>query len=353
MYLEPINLLQVIYTTLALFGLLLVSHTRRFSALSLLLGLQAMLMTLNFLEETGITKPYYLITPIFTLGFGPAVFLFVRQLIYGHFPPRKQLALHLLPMLLTLPLTHWPQLVIGLGSISQAIYLITSIRLVQRYHRTSFQVQSDADGLTLTWLNRILGIFLFMMLQDLVRLNLQPYAPGGLLQYWYFLNIAIDFTLSAYLIIKAVKQPALFEQMQEFEQIGDPIPKSQDTIDPEAFAVFSQIDRLIRKEELFKQPRLSLRDLADISGLNEKNLSWAINQGSDKSFCEYINGLRVHAVCDQLRASTGEQTILDIAYAMGFSAKSTFNTVFKKEMGFTPSQFSRTTSEAGILRSES
>src|SRR5690606_19080941 len=124
------------------------------------------------LEETGVTKPYYLITPIFTLGFGPAVFLFVRQLVYGHFPPRKQLALHLLPMLLTLPLTHWPQLVIGLGSISQAIYLTASILLVQRYHRASFQVQSDAHGLKLTWLNMILCIFLFMMLQDLVRLNL-------------------------------------------------------------------------------------------------------------------------------------------------------------------------------------
>lgn len=96
MYLEPVNLIQVTYTALAILGLILVSHTRRFSALSLLLGLQAVLVVFNFLEETGISKSYYLITPIFTLSFGPAIFLFVRQLVYEHFPPHRQLALHLL-----------------------------------------------------------------------------------------------------------------------------------------------------------------------------------------------------------------------------------------------------------------
>lgn len=355
MYLEPVNLIQVTYTALAILGLVLVSHTRRFSALSLLLGLQAALMVFNFLEETGISKSYYLITPIFTLSFGPAIFLFVRQLVYEHFPPHRQLALHLSPMLLTLPLTHWPQLVIGLGSISQVVYLTASILLVRRYHRVSFQVQSDAHGLKLNWLNTILCIFLFMMLQDLLRLNLQPYAPIGLLKRWYLLNTAVDFMLSAYLIIKAVKQPALFEQMQEFEEIGakEPPPKSQEATDPEASAIFLQIDQLIRAEELFKQSRLSLRDLAEISGINEKNLSWAINQGSRQSFCEYINGLRVHAVCVQLQTYTGDRSILDIAYAMGFSAKSTFNTVFKKETGLTPTQFANNVSGSLVLRSES
>jgi AraC-like DNA-binding protein len=354
MYLEPINLLQLLYAALGVFGVLLVSHLRRFSALGLLLSLQAILMILNFTEETGITRPVYLVTPIFTLGFGPAIYFFVRQLVYGKHISPKNLVLHFSPMLLALPFTHWPQWVITGGSISQTIYLTSAVLLVRRYHRTSRQVQSDADALKLNWLNLILGIFLFMMLQDLVRLNFQPYAPLWLLEPWYFANIAVDFVLSAYLIVKAVHQPALFERLQESEALG--LTEKSDALraaDPEALAVFLHIDQLIRTRELFKQPRLSLRDLADASGLNEKNISWAVNQGARKSFCDYINGLRVQAVCEQLRLNTEPTTMLDIAYAMGFSAKSTFNTVFKKETGQTPSEFANVASELNFSRSES
>src|SRR5690606_38420669 len=113
-------------------------------------------------------------------------------------------------------------------------------------------------ALKLNWLNLILGIFLFMMLQDLVRLNLQPYAPLWLLEPWYFANIAVDFVLSAYLIVKAVHQPALFERLQESEALG--LTEKSDALraaGPEALAVFLHIDQLIRTRELCIQPRLS------------------------------------------------------------------------------------------------
>jgi AraC-like DNA-binding protein len=355
MYIEPVNLLQLFYVGLGVFGLILVSPIRRFNALGLLLCLQAVLMTLNFTEETGITRSVYLVTPIFTLGFGPAIYFFVRQVVYGEAVSVNNLVRHFWPMLVALPFTHWPQWVIACGSISQIIYLTSAIFLVQRYHRTSRQVQSDADALKLNWLNVILGIVLFMMLQDLVRLNLQPYAPLWLLQPWYFANIAVDFVLSAYLIVKAVRQPALFERLQESEALGlaEEPDVSAPVNDPEAKIVFSQIDQLIRTGELFKKQRLSLRDIADTTGMNEKNISWAINQGARKSFCDYINGLRVQAVCEQLRVNPEPATLLDIAFAMGFSAKSTFNTVFKKETGQTPSQFADAVAKSNFSRSES
>jgi AraC-like DNA-binding protein len=34
-----------------------------------------------------------------------------------------------------------------------------------------------------------------------------------------------------------------------------------------------------------------------------------------------------------------DQTVLEIALAVGFNAKSTFNTAFRRETGRTPSQF--------------
>lgn len=344
MYLELVNVLQVIYIFLAVFGILLVRHIDRFSALSLLLALQAVLMAFNFLEETGVTRHYYLVTPIFTLGFGPAVYLFVRQLVYGHLPERRLLALHFLPMLAALAITHWPQLVIALGSISQAIYLTAAIFLVTRYHRLSFQTRSDAHAMKLNWLSVVLGIFLFMMLQDLIRLNLQPHAPLWLLKRWYLANIGVDFMLSAYLIYKAVRQPLLFEPLQAFEEMGveEAPAEADEAADAEAEVVFSQIDQFIRDHKLYRQSRLSLRDLADGTGLGAKTISWAINKGAGKSFCDYINSLRLQAVRRELESPSHEKLkLLDLALDMGFGAKSTFNTLFKKETGLTPSEYMR------------
>lgn len=342
MYLEPVNLLQIVFFSLTLFGLLLVRREIRFSSLCLLLGLQAVLSFFNFMEETGITRHLYLITPVFTLGFGPAVYLFVRQLTYAEFPPYRSLALHFLPMLLALPLTSWPQLVIALGSISQACYLAAAVLLVRRYHRAAYASRSDAPQLRLDWLTVLLGLLVAMMLQDLVRLNLQPYAPLALLQGWYFVNTAIYLFLTAYLILKAVHQPALYEGLAAARalQLDLSSPKTDThTVDPEAVVIFAQLDEQIRAQGLFRQPRLGLRDLAKVTGLQEKTISWSINQGAGKNLSDYINGLRVEAFCQALDRQAPTANLLDLAMDVGFGAKSTFNSAFKKETGLTPSQY--------------
>ena len=109
--------------------------------------------------------------------------------------------------------------------------------------------------------------------------------------------------------------------------------------DETSINLFNQIDSLIGQHELFKQPRFSLRDLATASGLNEKLLSSLINQQAGKNFNDYINKLRVDAICQHLIQHPEDGKILNIAVDIGFNAKSTFNTAFKKETGLTPSQF--------------
>lgn len=183
----------------------------------------------------------------------------------------------------------------------------------------------------------VIAALLAMMLQDLVRLNLQPYLALGTLQHWYFLNTCIYAALTSYLIVMVIRQPQLFNQFSEFEYLGNP-PESEKNTDAEALPLFNEVDNIIRDRQLFQQPRLSLRDLSVETGVQEKTLSWIINQGSQKNFSEYINQLRVDAACTAL-ASNQSRTLLDVAYAAGFSSKSTFNAAFKKHTGMTPSQF--------------
>lgn len=341
MYLEFINLLQCLDAFMAIFGLLLIGSIPRFNALVLLLVLQLLQATFNFLEETGISRSYYLVTPVFTLGFGPAIYLFCYQLVYTHLPDRFWR--HFFPLLLCIPLTQWPQVVIALGSLSQLLYLTAAMLLLKRYERVTAQARSDAANLSLRWMTIVLSLFLIMMAQDLIRLNLQPHLPADIRNSWYFINSSIYFLLNGYLIIMAVRQPHLFNDFSEFTylEFADKAKATEQSTNPDETSInlFNQIDSLIGQHELFKQPRFSLRDLATASGLNEKLLSSLINQQAGKNFNDYINKLRVDAICQHLIQHPEDGQILNIALDMGFNAKSTFNTAFKKETGLTPSQF--------------
>lgn len=333
MYLEPVNLLHIIGFSLGIFGLFLTQGKSAFSSFKLLLILEISLMLLNLAEERTAFRHYFLLTPLFTLAFGPAIYLLCRQLSLGQ-PLGLRDAKHFAPMLLAILLTTGPQWIILLGSISQVIYLFAAFKLIQRYHKAASEYRSDNDRINLQWMYIQLGLIVIMMLQDLLRLNLQPFISVETNQLWYFATTFIYLLIYAYWILKITQQQEVFQQTRHYESTVTQTKEPE----PEASIIFEQIDQLIRQQELFRQERLSLRDLATHSGLQEKILSWAINQGASNNFNDYINRLRIDAVCNQLQQQNPD-TILDIAFAQGFSAKSTFNTAFKKHKGVTPSQF--------------
>jgi len=351
--LYPVNLIHIIYLAIALFGLILVDQKSHVSSLRNVLLLIVLLLAFNLIEETGLSHYSYPITPIFTLGFGPALYWFCRQLVYGHAPRGKQILIHWLPMLLALPFLSWPQTIIALGSLSQIIYLSFALRLIKRYHKVTVQACSNAHDISIHWITQLLILFLLMMVQDLIRLNLQPFAPIETLRLWYFLNTCIYTGLMSYLVIMAIRQPQVFTQFNQFEFLAEITPTQTASVDPTANSLFQEIDTIIRTGKLYQQPRFSLRDLAMATGMQEKTLSWVINQGAQKNFSEYINQLRVDAACTLLTQGQ-PRSLLDLAYTVGFSSKSTFNAVFKKQTGLTPSQFGKkSASEANTSSAES
>ena len=83
---------------------------------------------------------------------------------------------------------------------------------------------------------------------------------------------------------------------------------------------------------------LTLAQLAGSINVNPHHLSQIINSHFGKSFACFINEYRVEAAC-QLLATNSNKTVLEIALDSGFSSKSSFNTLFKKQTGFTPSEY--------------
>lgn len=107
-------------------------------------------------------------------------------------------------------------------------------------------------------------------------------------------------------------------------------------LDPErANRIAAKIDAAMSKDLLYREPDLSLWDLAKHIGVTSHYVSQTLNTHVGKSFFELVNGWRIKDAIGQL--TTTDATILVIAYDVGFNSRSAFYKAFKRETGKTPS----------------
>jgi YesN/AraC family two-component response regulator len=97
---------------------------------------------------------------------------------------------------------------------------------------------------------------------------------------------------------------------------------------------------LIKKNQLYKNPEITLAKAADLLNVVPNLLSETINRRTRQSFPDYINSLRIRDAKEWLKDPVyNNQKIATIAYDAGFSTISVFNAAFKKHTGVTPSGF--------------
>ena len=101
-----------------------------------------------------------------------------------------------------------------------------------------------------------------------------------------------------------------------------------------------KIIALFEVEEIYKNPNLTLTDLAKHLNTNRNVISKTINQGMQMNFNDFVNEKRAEAVIKKLEKGHHLQnTLLGIAMDCGFNSKTTFNRAFKKHTGTTPKLF--------------
>lgn len=92
------------------------------------------------------------------------------------------------------------------------------------------------------------------------------------------------------------------------------------------------------ESRLFADSQLNLAELARATGWPANYVSQALNQHLRQNFFEFVNTFRIEEAKARLAAEQ-DQNVLDIAHACGFKSKSTFNAVFKRMTGLTPSEY--------------
>ena len=100
------------------------------------------------------------------------------------------------------------------------------------------------------------------------------------------------------------------------------------------------LDHIMRSQQAYLRPDLTLPKVAKIVGCSVNHLSQVINAGFGTSFFDYLNSYRIEHAMDLLSSLDSKSTaILNIAFTVGFNSNSAFYSAFKKRVGITPAQY--------------
>ncbi len=148
----------------------------------------------------------------------------------------------------------------------------------------------------------------------------------------------------------ALDQPLLNEINSEFntinlEESSEPIKEKikyqkSKLSEEETKRIHSIVNKLMIEEKLYKNPEISLADLAQKISVHPNILSQVINSIEGKNFYDYINFHRVEEFQRLvLLPNSNQYTLLSLAFESGFNSKTSFNRNFKKVTNLSPSDF--------------
>jgi AraC-like DNA-binding protein len=170
-------------------------------------------------------------------------------------------------------------------------------------------------------------------------------------RYWFLALTAFIYWIS----YSALTQPSIFSVIKGYAGKQDAnlpvLPKlvvhrpakkySNSGLSEDAItAIQSTLEEMMSRQKPYLNPELTINDLAAMVNCNRHHLSQVLNEGLRQSFYDYVNHYRVEEARQLLLdPSREDHKIASIAYDAGFNSLSTFNDVFKKITGTTPSQF--------------
>lgn len=100
------------------------------------------------------------------------------------------------------------------------------------------------------------------------------------------------------------------------------------------------IEGYFQKEKPYLDGDLTLQDVAGQLNIPKHHLTQVFNMAIGKNFYTYVNDFRLDEVKTRLKDPAYKNfSLLAIAFDSGFNSKTSFNTLFKKYTGITPSEY--------------
>ena len=337
--------------------------------------LQIMMKLASKLWLMATMKPLYFLSYYLPFLYGPLIWLFVRQFAGKH-PANKKAVIHFLPFIIAIPccipqiqstsidLFLWSFMNIKssmfLQLISLSVYHYISFYDLKNHNGNFFPNPAILYKSRIIWLRQfiILSFFVCSVIAVVICLMYYHYPD------WQYVRFGfVTLTVFIYWVsYKVWSQPELFSVIlggaDQVKQIN-PAPGihsvkkySNSGLEKEDLQkIILSLENKLQVDKSYLNPELTIDDLAVSLSCSRHHLSQAINEILGKSFYDCINHYRVEEA-KLLLSDPGKNSfkIASLAFDAGFNSISTFNDVFKKSTGLTPSQFRKQREENNLRK---
>ncbi|MDX2362188.1 MAG: AraC family transcriptional regulator [Crocinitomicaceae bacterium] len=234
------------------------------------------------------------------------------------------------------------------------IYLILSLVLLLKHRKNIRRDFSYTEDINLKWLFYLVAImglvWIIVVLVNVLAKYINVIDPNfGDNIIYVALTIAIFFI--GYF---GIKQQVIYSPSAKKEE-KETVPNAVDEkpIQPdtdrykksglkkeESTQHANRLKEYMQEERPYLNGKLSLKETADYLEISVNHLSQVINEQMEVNFFDFINSYRVEEVKRLLADPEYKQyTLLAVAYDSGFNSKSSFNNIFKKFTGLTPTNY--------------
>lgn len=230
--------------------------------------------------------------------------------------------------------------------IIEPVFVVWFYFLLQSYKQRLLQSVSDLDRIYSSWLGMLFYLWLIM------ALVLVPLSTLSLSLGWFPIHIIGSVSelasVTFFFIVGyyGFKQTTIFTDLALKEDLEHPPKKNSyersGLSAHQAKNLHAQLLALMEKDQPYLNGELTASELAQAMGISVNHLSQVLNQEQHQNFFDFVNGYRIKAVITKMENHQYQHyTLLALALDAGFNSKTSFNTVFKKFMHKTPSQYYR------------
>ncbi len=324
-------------------------HLSQWWFFSVLVVLSLIILRINYLyfylwEHLGST---FFGSGPFLFLLAPVLYLYLRSIVIPeqrikpgdliHFIPFVAISLFTV-LLLLIAKGHYVFLREVIGSpwlfmiIQFGFYLFQSHRLIKLHSQKITQGLSNIEGFDVSWIRTVLWLFGLLLFFFIV---ITPLLIHGISLTAYQKSSAVFFSLLSFFIsYKGIRQKVPNEAYN--------VPQDQ-IENPDQPMLQSQKEKLLDymdSQKPYLDPELTLSDLAGQLSMGRNQLSLLINSGIGDNFYNFVNTYRVNEVKRLINEDKSKRyTIMALAHDAGFNSKSSFNHIFKKVTGLTPSEY--------------
>ena len=274
----------------------------------------------NFIHFIPALIIYLIGLPVYLLN-GPEKIEFVKRMMVG----RESLVFQIIDWIIPF---------------QGIFYTILTINVVVRYNKRIKDSFSNIEKINLNWLK-----YLASGAAIIWSIVLIIYIVSNFIARETGIDLMLQFSMSVLIYSMGyfgLSQPEIF--LQPAGEISDEAEKikykKSGLDDSSSEKIKNNLLDLMNKKKPYLDSDLTLNKLSGMLSVSVHHLSEVINKKLNQNYYDFINKYRIEEFKARIEdPSFANYSLLSIAFDSGFKSKTSFNTIFKKMTGKTPSEY--------------